>query len=221
MVVKNPKKKKGIITPKILPGERGWDALQKRKAAEKEGKVQTKKAVLHAPKVVGKIKAGGGGLRIGKPARTFRGEIKYPVWRYRRRVGEIVANGDDITLTFNRLGGIGNHKHLIQDADFQLEWMTREQELLMTQDNCYLCGKKLSKTAIPNLYHHKMFQKRTNLLEKAAKVPNEVVLGKLTLEKGWDKFNDIIEEGNRYYMGLKDTVLVCSTCAKSKNLREN
>jgi len=63
-----------------------------------------------------------------------------------------------------------------------------------------------------------MFKFRTDLLEKASEVPEEVISGKLTIEKGWEKFNDILEEGNRYYMSLKDTALVCSNCAKQKNL---
>ena len=65
-----------------------------------------------------------------------------------------------------------------------------------------------------------MFKKRIDLLERAAKVPEEVIKGKLTIEKGWEKFNDILEEGNRYYMSLVDTALVCSACAKQKNLNE-
>jgi hypothetical protein len=121
-------------------------------------------------------------------------------------------------MSFKRLGGIGNYKHLIQDADFQLEWATREQELLITQGSCDICAKKISKTAKPNLYHKHMWKKRTELLEKAAKVPEEVISGKLTIEKGWEKFNNILEEGNRYYMSLKDTVLICAACAKNKGL---
>ena len=63
-----------------------------------------------------------------------------------------------------------------------------------------------------------MFQKRTDLLEKASKIPEEVISGKLTIEEGWEKFNDILEEGNRYYMSLKDTALICLACAKNKGL---
>jgi hypothetical protein len=164
MVGRKPKKKKGIVTPSVLPGEKGWEAQQKKKAEEKEAKKEAKRtSVPRAPKEVGKIKAGGNGLRIGRPTQTYKGETKYPVWRFRRKVGEILVENpgtedENITLTFQRLGGMGNYKHLIQDADFQLEWMTREQELLMTQDKCHLCEKKLSKTAIPNLYHYHMFQ---------------------------------------------------------------
>ena len=65
-----------------------------------------------------------------------------------------------------------------------------------------------------------MFKKRTDLLEKASKVPQEVIKGKLTIEKGWKKFNNILEEGNRYYMSLKDTALICSSCAKRKGLND-
>jgi hypothetical protein len=226
MVGRKPKKKKGITTPNILPGEKGWEEQQKKKARDKETKNIAKRiSVPRAPKQVGKIKTGANGIRIGRPTSTYKGETKYPVWRYKRKIGEIVAKdegleSEEITLTFNRLGGMGNYKHLIQDADFQLEWMTREQELLMTQESCHLCNKKISKTAIPNLYHLNMFQKRTELLEKAALVPAEVVSGKLTLEEGWDKFNDIIEEGNRYYMSLQDTVLLCQKCAKGKGIRD-
>ena len=63
-----------------------------------------------------------------------------------------------------------------------------------------------------------MFKKRTDLLEKAAKVPEQVIQGKMTIEKGWDKFNNILEEGNRYFMALEETALLCSACAKKKNL---
>ena len=65
-----------------------------------------------------------------------------------------------------------------------------------------------------------MFKKRIELLEDAAKVPEQVVSGKLTIEKGWEKFNNILEKGNKYYMSLKDTALICSSCAKQKNLNE-
>ena len=88
----------------------------------------------------------------------------------------------------------------------------------MTQEKCYLCSKKISRAAKPNLFHYNMFKKRTDLLERAAKVPAEVVSGKLTIEEGWDKFNDTLEEGNRYYMALEETALLCSGCAKKKNL---
>ena len=88
----------------------------------------------------------------------------------------------------------------------------------MTQNSCKLCGKKISKTAKPNLYHYNMFRKRTDILERASMVPGKVVSGKLTIEEGWGKFNDILEEGNRYYMSLKDTALICSACAKRKGL---
>ncbi len=88
----------------------------------------------------------------------------------------------------------------------------------MTQKTCYNCSKKISKVAKPNLYHYNMFKFRTDLLEKASRVPEDVISGKLTIEKGWEKFNNILEKGNRYYMSLKDTALLCSSCAKQKKL---
>jgi len=212
-----------IKTPEILPGEKGYvskkERTGKKKSTEKkERTVRRKKEAL-----IGKIKTGAKQYRIGRQTTNIKKEKKYPIWRYSRKIGEIVVSSKDtadekISLKFNRLGGIGSHKHLIQDADFQLQWAIREQELLMTQGSCYLCSKKISKSAKPNLYHHKMFKKRVELLEKAAIVPDEVISGKLTIEKGWKKFSDTLEQGNRYYMSLKDTVLVCSSCAKKKNL---
>lgn len=212
-----------IKTPKILPGERGYvskkEKTSKRKFTERKERVTRRKKEI----LIGKIKIGAKQYRIGRQTTNIRKEKKYPIWRYSRKIGEIVVSDKDntngeIILKFNRLGGIGNHKHLIQDADFQLQWAIREQELLMTQGNCYLCNKKISKSAKPNLYHYKMFKKRAELLENAAMVPDEVASGKLTIEKGWKKFNGILEQGNRYYMSLKDTALVCSACAKKKNL---
>ena len=212
-----------IKTPDILPGEKGYisrrDKTVMRKFTEKRTKAKQRKKDL----TIGKIKVGAKAYRIGKLTITPRKERKYPIWRYSRKIGEIIITDKDtakkeIILKFNRLGGIGNYKHLIQDADFQLQWAIREQELLMTQDKCYLCGKKISKSAKPNLYHYKIFKKRIELIEKAATVPAQVVSGKLTIEKGWKKFNNILEQGNRYYMSLKDTALICSNCAKQKNL---
>ncbi len=212
-----------IKTPNILPGEKGYiskkdKTIAKKSAEKKEWAIRRKKDLM-----IGKIKAGAKAYRIGKLTITPRKEKKYPIWRYSRKIGEIIISNintaeETITLTFNRLGGIGNYKHLIQDADFQLQWAIREQELLMTQTNCYSCNKKISKSAKPNLYHYKMFKKRIDLLEKASKVPERVISGKLTIEKGWEKFNNILEQGNRYYMSLKDTALICSSCAKQKNL---
>jgi len=212
-----------IVTPNILPGEKGYISKKDRTAAKKiRGKI-IKTAALKKEMSMGHIKTGYKAYRIGRPTTTPKGEKKYPLWRYSRKIGEIIirnkgSKDEEITLTFNRLGGIGNYKHLIQDTDFQLQWAIREQELLMTQKKCYLCPKKISRAAKPNLFHYNMFKKRTELLEKAAKVPKEVVSGKLTIEEGWDKFNDILEEGNRYYMELKETALLCSSCAKKKNL---
>jgi hypothetical protein len=212
-----------IKTPNILPGEPGYVSKKERTAKKKVSEKRAKKREIKEDLKIGKIKTGAKGYRIGRSSISPRGEKKYPVWRYGKRIGEILitdrgTSDEEVTLTFNRLGGIGNYKHLIQDADFQLEWATREQELLMTQDSCHVCKKKLSKTAKPNLYYHKLFKKRADILEKAEKVPEEVLAGKLSIQKGWEKFNKIIEEGNKYYMSLKDTALVCSTCAKQKGL---
>jgi len=219
-------KKKGITTPDILPGEPGWEELQaKKKKAKELAKSKNKKVVKKAPKEIGNIKTGNGGLRIGREIRTYTGVKKYPVWRYRRQVGEIIVknseteNGEDeISLTFMRLGSIANHRRLIQDADFQKKWDAKEQELLDSQKTCHLCSKKISKTAKPNLFHYNLFRKRAEISEEAAKVPDRVVSGELTLEEGWEEFNNVLESGNRYYMTLDETALVCHTCAKSRGL---
>ncbi len=208
-----------IKTPKLLPGEKGYVSKKEKTAKRKAGEKRTKAVQRKKDKIIGKIKTGAKGYRIGKLSITPRKERKYPLWRYSKKIGEIIVTPEEeITLTFKRLGGIGNFKHLIQDADFQLQWAIREQELLMTQETCYNCSKKISRAAKPNLYHYKMFKFRTDLLEKAAKVPEKVISGKLTIEKGWEKFSDILESGNRYYMSLKDTALLCAACAKQKNL---
>ena len=214
-----------IKTPDILPGEKGYISKKERTATKKHKEKKERATQRKKDINMGKIKTGSKGYRIGKPKTTPRKEKKYLIWRYSRRIGEILVKNKDtpkeeIILKFNRLGGIGNHKHLIQDADFQLQWAIREQELLITQTECHLCHKKLSKSAKPNLYHYKIFKKRIDLLEKAAQVPEQVVSGKLTIEKGWEKFNSILEEGNRYYMSLKDTALICPSCAKQKNLNQ-
>ena len=212
-----------IKTPSILPGEKGYVSKKEKTTVRKAGEKVVRKAAHKKEMTIGKIKTGAKGYRIGRPSTSPRKEKKYPIWRYSRKIGEIVVSKKDTsdeeaTLKFNRLGGVGNYKHLIQDADFQKEWMIREQELLMTQDKCHVCHKKLSKSAKPNLYHYKMFKKRTDLLEEASQVPEQVIKGKLTIEKGWKKFNDILEQGNRYYMSLKDTALICPSCAKQKGL---
>lgn len=212
-----------IKTPDILPGEEGYISKKEKTAAKKEKEKKVNKIVQKKELTIGKIKTGSKGYRIGRPTTTPRKEKKYTVWRYSRKIGEILVKNKDtqneeIKLRFNRFGGVGNFKHLIQDADFQMEWMVREQELLMTQDKCHVCQKKLSKSAKPNLYHYNMFKKRTELLEKASEVPEEVVAGKLTIEDGWVKFNNILEDGNRYYMSLKDTALICADCARRKSL---
>ncbi len=212
-----------IKTPSFLPGEEGYISKKEKTVEKRATEKKVRKAVRKKEMTIGKIRTGARGYRIGKPSTTPREGKKYPIWRYSKKIGEIVvkdkdSSDEEITLTFRRLGGIGNYKHLIQDADFQLQWAIREQELLITQDNCKLCGKKISKTAKLNLYHYNMFRKRMDILERASMVPEKVVSGKLTIEDGWGKFNEILEEGNRYYMSLKDTALICSACAKNKGL---
>jgi len=213
-----------IKTPSVLPGEPGYVSKKERTKKIKEKEKNSRKKAKKQDMKIGKIKTGSKGYRIGRPKITPRKEKKYPIWRYSKKIGEILVKNketpeEEISMKFNRLGGVGSYKHLIQDADFQKKWMIREQELLMTQKNCYSCNKRLSKTAEPNLYHYKMWKKRAELLEEAEKVPSEVIKGKLTIKEGWEKFNDILEEGNRYYMSLKDTALICSTCAKKKGLK--
>ncbi len=208
-----------IKTPQILPGEKGYISKKEKTATRKESEKRIKTVQRKKDKIIGKIKLGAKRYRIGRLSITPRKEKKYPIWKYSKKIGEIIVSPEnEIELTFKRLGGIGNFKHLIQDADFQLQWAIREQELLMTQEKCFNCSKKISKAAKPNLYHYNMFKIRTDLLEKAAKIPEQVISGKLTIEKGWEKFNDTLEKGNRYYMSLKDTALLCATCAKQKNL---
>jgi hypothetical protein len=208
-----------IITPSLLPGEEGYIPKKERTAKKKELERKKKVVQQKKDKIIGKIRTGSKGYRIGKLTITPRKEKKYPIWRYSKNIGEIVISPkDEITLTFKRLGGVGNHKHLIQDADFQLAWTIREQELLMTQETCFNCSKKISRAAKPNLYHHKMFAKRIELLEEAEEIPKKVIDGKMTIEEGWQSFNEILESGNRYYMSLKDTALLCASCAKQKNL---
>jgi hypothetical protein len=212
-----------IKTPKILPGEKGYISKKERTLRKKTGEKKTRATIRKKEMNIGRIRLGAKGFRLGKPTTTPRKSKKYIVWRYSKKIGEIAVEGKDTekettTLTFNRLGGIGNYKHLIQDADFQLKWAIREQELLITQGSCYVCSKKISRTAKPNLYHYNMWKLRAKLLEEAAKVPEKAVLGKLTIEEAWKKFNDILESGNRYFMSLKDTALVCASCAKAKNV---
>lgn len=207
-----------IKTPSILPGEPGYISKKERREKElnKEKKQKNKdKTNLQ----IGNITLGSKSFRIGRPKTTPRKEKKYLIWRYTKKIGEItIYTNNNIDLKFFRFGGIANYKHLIQDVDFQKRWTEREQELLRTQGKCFLCGKKISKTAKPNLYHTKMWQKRAQILEEAEKIPEDVVKGNLTLEEGWKKFNDTLEEGNRYYMSLQDTVLICASCANKKGL---
>lgn len=211
-----------LVTPDILPGEPGYISKKERTKALKVKEKRDRTKALKKELTIGKIRPGR--FKIGRPIITPRGEKKYPIWRFSKNIGEIIVRDRDkptesIEMSYNRFGGVGNYKHLIQDADFQLEWATREQELLMTQGTCYICKKKLNKSGEPNLYHFNMWKYRAKLMEEAEKVPSLVVEGKITIEDGWDKFNDILEEGNRYYMSLKDTALVCATCAKNKGLQ--
>jgi len=206
-----------IKTPDVLPGEPGYVSRKERnlklKEEEKKRKARKKRADSF-----GKVKLGGRGFRFGRP-RVIPSGKKIPLWRYSKNIGELFVSKDGgLSVKFRRFGKIGNYKHLIQDASFQLEWATREQELLMTQKECYLCKRKLSKTAKPNLYHFNMWKKSLETLEEAERVPAEVACGKLSVEKGWEKFNQILESANKYYMSLKDTALICSSCAKKKNL---
>jgi hypothetical protein len=208
-----------IKTPDILPGEPGYvpkkERTRERKIKEKSDKVKKQKTEIN----VGKIRLGRKGYRIGKPKITPKREKKYSVWRFTKRIGEItIKDSDEVSLKFFRFGKVANYKSLIQDVDFQRAWMIREQELLLTQKDCHICGAKISKNAKPNLYHYNLWKKQADLLEKAERVPEEVVDGKLTIEEGWKKFNEILEGGNRYYMSLIETVLVCPACARKKGL---
>ncbi|MFH1451589.1 MAG: hypothetical protein ABIF88_00240 [archaeon] len=212
-----------IKTPDILPGEKGYIPRKEKTALRKQKEKFYNKKQKKLENAIGKIKLGSNGFRLGKPTTIPSGEKKYILWRYAKRIGEIRVKNkgtaeEKITMKYHRLGGIGNFKHLIQDADFQLKWVIREQELLLTQSECKLCHRKISKTAKPNLYHLKMWKKRAELLEKAENIPNDVIAGKITVEEGWNKFSDTLEEGNRYYMSLKDTALICPNCAKQKGL---
>jgi len=208
-----------IKTPNILPGEKGYISKKERTASKKITKRKEKKIREKKEIQIGKIKTGYKAFRISKPTTTTKKEKKFTVRRYAKKIGEIVVSPDGkIAMKFYRFGGIGNYKSLIQDIDFAHRWMVREQELLLTQKDCAICRSKISKTAKPNLYHTKMWQKQAVILEEAEKVPQEIIDGKLTIEEGWKKFNDIIEEGNRYYMSLHDTALICAECVKKRGI---
>ena len=208
-----------IKTPDILPGEPGYvsrkDKTKEKKIEEKREKVKKEKTDVQ----IGNIRVGGKGYRLGRHRVTPKKERKYVIWRFSKRIGEItVSEKNEVSLKFYRFGKVANYKTLIQDADFQKEWAIREQELMMTQKECYLCGAKISRSARPNLYHYNLWKKQADLLERAEEVPNEVLEGKITIEDGWNRFNEILEEGNRYYMSLKETSLICASCAKKKGL---
>ncbi len=212
-----------IKTPDILPGEPGWEKLQKKKQSKKKEQASSTKSKKKAPTKIGKIVLGEKAFRFGLPFTTHKKETKYFIWRYRRKIGEVIVtnigeNDESIELSLIRLKGVGNFKSLIDDVDFQKQWESREQELLKTQASCHICQRKISKVAKPNIYHYNLFKKRADILEKSKKVADEIKSGKLTVSEGWDKFNDILEEGNRYFMSLKETALICTSCAKSKQL---
>jgi hypothetical protein len=208
-----------IKTPAILPGEPGYISRRERVATHKDKQKRKRQAFDTADKAIKNIRIGANAYRIGKISITAGKKKCLPIWRYSKKIGEILIFPDNtITLIFRRFGGIGNHKHLIQDADFQLQWKAREQKLLIGQNKCYICNKTISKSAKPNLYHYNLFRVRIKLLEEAEQIPSDVVSGHLTIEEGWEKFNDTMEEVNRYYMSLKDTALICANCAKRKNL---
>ncbi len=205
-----------IKTLSILPGEPGYISKKER---TKKRKLKEKKEKQKEKLKIGNISLGSKAFRIGKLKLTPKKEKKFVIWRYTKKIGEItVSHNDEVNLKFFRFWGVGNYKSLIQDVDFQHRWLVKEQELLITQEKCFLCNSKLSKSAKPNLYHSKMWQKRAHILEEAEKVPKEIVEGKLTIEGGWKKFNKILEEGNQYYMSLEDTALICASCAKRKGL---
>jgi hypothetical protein len=205
-----------IKTPDILPGEPGY--ISKKERTQKEKKERDKEKE-RKPLQIGNILLGSKAFRIGRQIITPRKEKKFPLWRYMKKIGEIIIlPSGKISLSFFRFGRVGNYKNLIQDIDFQRSWNSRERELLAIQSKCFLCETKISKSSQPNLYHTKMWQKRANILEEAEKVPQEVIEGKLTVEEGWKKFNKILEQGNRYYMSLEDTALICTSCAKKKGL---
>lgn len=208
-----------IKTPNILPGEPGWEEYQKSKEKEKKKVIEEKKPRKRTPIQVGNIILESNRFRFGLPFKNYKGETKYYIWKFKLKIGEVtIDKNGNISLEFFRMKRIGNYRDLIVDVDFAKRWTEREHELLDSQKNCYLCGKKISKAAKTNLYHYNMFKRKSQILEESQNVACDVVSGKLSIEDGWEKFNDILEEGNRYYMSLKDTALVCATCAKEKQV---
>jgi len=84
-----------IKTPDILPGEKGYVPKRERTAARKFSEKKTRAIVRKKEAKIGKIKPGKKGYRIGKPKTTPRKEVKYPVWRYSKRIGEILVKNKD------------------------------------------------------------------------------------------------------------------------------
>ena len=205
-----------IKTPNILPGEPGWE---ERKITKKSVQIKEKVSKKRTPEQVGNIVLGSKMLRFGLPLKNYKGETKYYIWKFKIKIGEVtVDKNDKISLEFFKFKRIGNYRDLINDVDFQKKWVERENELLESQKDCYICGKKISKGAKPNIYHYNMFKKKSELLENSENVAEEVVSGKLTAFDGWEKFNDILKEGNRNYMSLKDTALICANCEKNRDI---
>ncbi len=211
-----------IKTPSILPGEQGWEEYKKNKKKENKEIKKESSGKKRIPEKIGNITLGDKSFRFGLPFNTYKEETKFFIWRYKRKIGEIIVkkNGDEeeIILTFFRIKRMGNFKDLITDSDFQKEWSSKEIELLKTQKDCYLCGKRISKTAKPNIYHYNIFKKKAHILENSEKVAEQVVKGEITLSEGWEMYNDILEEVNRYYMSLREVALICANCAKTKQI---
>ena len=96
-----------IVTPNILPGEKGYVSKKEKTAAKKVKEKIIKTTALKKEMSIGHIKTGYKAYRIGRPSTSPRGERKYPVWRYSRKIGEIVVRNKDssdesITLTLDR-----------------------------------------------------------------------------------------------------------------------
>ncbi len=185
---------------------------------KKDDLVGKSKSKRKTPDQVGNIVLGDKKFRFGMPFENHKGEVKYYIWRFKLKIAEVVVKGEEVSLVFFNFKKIGDYKNLILDEDFQKKWAEREKELLESQIKCHLCDKKISKSARPNIYHFNMFKFKSQVLEKSVKVSDDVVSGKLSVSEGWDKFNDILEDGNRYYMSLKETALICPSCAKEKNI---
>ena len=86
-----------IKTPDILPGEKGYVSKKTKTATRKETEKSVKKAKRKQEMAIGKIKPGNSGYRIGRPITTHKKEIKYPVWRYSKKIGEIIVTNKDLS----------------------------------------------------------------------------------------------------------------------------